>query len=62
MVWFITIIFISQYLQCFNCNIIITKKKSKLKKTQSISWLKGTVQTYVIKHTNIKGNTEHVNG
>lgn len=62
MVWFITIIFISQYLQCFNYNIIFTKKKSKLKTTQSISCLKGTVQSYAIKHTKIKENTEHVNG
>lgn len=60
-VWFITIIFISQCVPCFNWNIIITTKNpSKLKKTQSILWLEGTVQSCVIKHTNIKGNTKNV--
>lgn len=29
-------------------------------KTQSILWLEGTVQSYVTKHTKIKGNTENV--
>lgn len=41
---------------------LLLETKSKLKKAKSISWLKGTVQSYVIKHTKMKGNTENVNG
>lgn len=58
MVWFFTIIFISQYLACFNCNFNITKK-IKIKENTVNFMVKRNSSAYVIKHTKIKGNTEY---